>query len=335
MAFDPLFDRWVHCPRPRPDASLRLFCLPYAGAGASVFFDWPQRVPPNIEICGIQLPGRENRIREEPYRDVVSLARELLCILAPALDLPFAVFGHSMGALLGFELVRQITEAGGTMPSRLLVAASRPPHGPNRRPSVGESSDELLLAEVLRLGGTPLAVLENQELMALVLPTLRADFTVHETYNSEDILDVPITAFGGASDPEVSLEEIGGWAMRTRKDFRCHTVEGDHFFLRTSRDALLALLISDLDAASTLGCDLSGTSLNQSSAYAPVEDRHSGVEFLRRLFEGDAPGTVEDRRVTVLAANRRQIVHEHRTGLVAEGVHHRSAHAKRGKALTP
>jgi surfactin synthase thioesterase subunit len=228
-----------------------LFCLPYAGGGASVFFDWPQRVPPSIEICGIQLPGRENRIWEEPCRDAVSLARELLRILAPSFDMPFAVFGHSMGALLGFELVRQITQAGGTMPSRLFVAASRPPHGANRRPSVREASDELLLAEVLRLGGTPSAVLENQELMALVLPTLRADFTVHETYNSEDVLDVPITAFCGASDAEVSLEEIDGWARCTRKDFRRHTVEGDHFFLRSSRDALLALLIADSDVAST------------------------------------------------------------------------------------
>ena len=249
MASDPLFDRWVLRPRPRPDARVRLFCLPYAGAGASTFYEWPKRLSHTIEMCAIQLPGRENRLAETPYRDSVSLARVLLRVLSPYLDRPFAVFGHSMGALLAFELVTQLAASAGPPPARLFVSASRPPHFPLRRPPMRGASDADLLAEVMRLGGTPAAVLECRELMLLALPTLRADFAVHETHRSEAVVDVPITAFCGTADPEISADEMAAWGARTRAEFQLRVVNGDHFFLRTERDTLVALLVADLDAS--------------------------------------------------------------------------------------
>lgn len=251
MTDDPQLERWVLRPRRRPGARLRLYCLPYAGGGASVYYTWAQLVPPDIEVCSIQLPGRENRLAEPPYRDAAALARELIHVLADSMQRPFAVYGHSMGALLGFELARQTALAGMPAPSRLFVGGSRPPSNPHRQPPLRDAADADILAEMHRLGGTPPAVLDSRELMALALPLLRADFAVHETYQREGVVDVPITAFCGASDGDVSAEEMSGWARHTSRAFRLHLLQGDHFFLRTSRDAQLALMIADLQTAST------------------------------------------------------------------------------------
>ena len=200
-------------------------------------------------MCGIQLPGRENRLAEGPYHDCFDLARDLRRALLPYLDRPFAVFGHSMGALLGFEFVSQLASSGAPRPERLFVGASRPSHLASRRPPMRGASDEELLAEVTRLGGTPAAVLASRELLMLALPTLRADFAVHETYRSEAVLDVPITAFCGTADADVPVHQMTEWRRRTRADFRLRLIEGDHFFLRTRRDALLAFVAADLEAS--------------------------------------------------------------------------------------
>lgn len=250
MAADAEFDRWVLRPKPRPDARWRLFCLPYAGGGASIFHHWPALLPSSIEVCSVQLPGRENRFTEAPYRDSATLARDFLAIVLPYLERPFALFGHSLGALVAFEFVRQLTAAGGPPARRLFVSASRPPHYPNRRPPMRVASDEALLAELHQLGGTPQSVLMSPELMALALPTLRADFAVHETHRSEAVLDVPITAFCGAADREVSIEEMGAWGARTHAAFSLHVIAGDHFFLREQPERLLAHVVDELEVES-------------------------------------------------------------------------------------
>ncbi len=249
MSADPDFERWVLRPKLRPDARWRLFCLPYAGGGASVFHHWPASLPSSIEVCSVQLPGRENRFGEAPYRDSSTLARDLRATVLPFLERPFAVFGHSMGALVAFEFVRQLTAAGGPTPTVLFVSASRPPHHHNRRPPMRGASDEALLDEVRHLGGTPQSVLMSRELMALALPTLRADFAVHETHRSEAILDVPITAFCGDGDREVSVEDMRAWAERTEAPFKLHVLAGDHFFLRERPDRLLAHVIEELEGS--------------------------------------------------------------------------------------
>ncbi len=251
MTDDRRLDRWVLRPRRRPDARLRLYCLPYAGGGASTYYTWANLVPSDIEICSIQLPGRENRLTEPPYRDAAALARELIHVLTPTLHRQYAIYGHSMGALVGFEMARQAAITAMPMPTRLFVGGSRPPSNPNRHPPLRNATDADILAEVHRLGGTPQAVLESQELMALALPMLRADFSVHETYRREGIIDTPITAFCGTADADVTASEMSGWARHTSRDFQLHQLPGDHFFLRTSRDEQLALMITDLDPAGT------------------------------------------------------------------------------------
>ncbi len=238
---------WLFCPRPNPQAALRLFCFPYAGGGASVYRRWPAGLPASVEVCGLRLPGHEGRFREPAFTRLTPLVDALAEALLPALDRPFAFFGHSMGALIAFELARRLHRDGRPTPRHLFLSARAAPQ--LHRPDPCHNLPEPLFREHLRrLGGTPPEVLEHPELMKLLLPMLRADFAVCETYvhQPDEPLGCPITAFGGLDDPLPRREQLEGWRAHTRAGFRLHMLPGNHFFLHSAEPRLLQVLSEEL-----------------------------------------------------------------------------------------
>ncbi|MFF4776740.1 thioesterase II family protein [Microtetraspora fusca] len=241
--------RWFRCPRPAPYAAARLFCLPYAGAGAGVFHPWPAALEQVAEVHGVQLPGRENRIAEPAEIDLPELAAAL-ADAASSEDRPYALYGHSLGARLGFELIRELRRTGERLPDRLYVGAARAPHlaGSSTFDGLSKVSDDELVARVVAGGGVPEAVAEEPELLELLLPALRADFALLDdyVYHPEEPLPVPITAFAGTLDRAVSMEQMAAWEEHTTAEFVLHHVEGGHFFLHDREAELIALLSADL-----------------------------------------------------------------------------------------
>jgi medium-chain acyl-[acyl-carrier-protein] hydrolase len=243
----PAANPWLVRAKLNPEAKLRLFCLPHAGGGASVFRDWWRFLPSSVEVCAVQLPGREARFREAPFSRLSPLVEALATNLQPYLDRPYALFGHSMGALVGFELARH-WRRNGPLPAHLFVSARRAPQlAMTEKPSYA-LPDEDFLASLRRFGGAVDPILDNPELLEVVMPALRADFAVVETYAyaDEPRLDVPITAFGGQADPVVLPEHLEAWRMQTTAAFRLRMMPGDHFFLQTQQDLLLRDLAEEL-----------------------------------------------------------------------------------------
>ncbi len=241
-------DRWVIRPRPRPRARLRLFCFPYAGGGASIYRAWAGELPQEIEVCAVQLPGRETRLDEQPFDRLPPLVEALALSLEPHLNPPFAFFGHSMGALISFELARRLRALNRPAPAHLFVSGRIAPQLQRRRPPVHALPEPEFVEQVQRLNGTPDAVLQHKELRELVLPLLRADFAINETYgySSEPPLACPISAFGGLEDDRATQEELAAWQLQTRDAWALHMFPGDHFFLRSTQAALLQALSHDL-----------------------------------------------------------------------------------------
>ena len=241
-------DSWIAYSKPRPQARLRLFCFPYAGGGALIFRTWADGLPTDVEVCPIQLPGRGTRLMEPLFTQLSPLIQALAQALLPLLDKPFAFFGHSLGALVSFELARQLRRQYGVQPVRLFVSAGRAPQLPHRGLPVHTLPDGDFLAELRRLNGTPRAVLEHEELMQIALPVLRADFAVYETYvySTELPLNCPISIFGGLRDRTVSQSDLEAWREQTSGDFSLQMFPGDHFFLNTTQPLLLRVLSQEL-----------------------------------------------------------------------------------------
>ncbi|ASC71013.1 Linear gramicidin dehydrogenase LgrE [Halomicronema hongdechloris C2206] len=230
---------WITCPCPNPQATLRLFCFPYAGGGALTFRGWEAHLPATVELCPIELPGRGMRLREPPFDRLAPLAEAIVEALLPCLDKPFAFFGHSMGALLSFEVARRLRRLQ-RQPGQLFISGRRAPQWPDPDPPIHALPEAEFIAELRRLNGTPAAVLENRELMQLLLPTLRADFAVLETYGYEPAppLNCPIAAFGGLQDPDVTCEMLEAWRQQTCSGFSLQMLPGDHFFLHAAQPML-------------------------------------------------------------------------------------------------
>ncbi len=246
-ARDPWFP-FVAANGPAAAAPVRLFCFPFAGAGASVFREWPAELPSSVGVFAVQPPGHETRIRETPLVSVESLVDAFLPALLPRLDRPFAFFGHSLGALVAYELARALRSRGAPLPGRLFVSGSRAPHRPKRAGLYHVLEGDAFVAGLRRLGGTPERVLAEPELMELFEPMLRADFTMSETYERapDDPLDVPIAAFGGTDDPEVEPGGLEAWEEHTRAPFTLERFPGDHFFLQSARTELLRAVALEL-----------------------------------------------------------------------------------------
>ncbi len=242
-------DAWVMRYRPNEQARLRLFCFPYAGGSASLFRSWQEAVPADVEVCAIQPPGREQRLAETPYTRIKPFIHDLAVAIMPYLDRPFAFYGHSMGSLVSFELARYLRREYGKLPVCLYLAAYRAPQLPNPNIKIYHLPTEVFKV-VLRADGIAETLLQNEELMNAMLPTLRADFELCDTYHYEEEspLDCPFVIFGGMEDVRVRPADLEQWPMHSSAGCRLSLLPGSHFFLHSARDMLLAEIAQDLHA---------------------------------------------------------------------------------------
>lgn len=232
---------------------LRLFCFPYGGGGVNVFRHWAEALPRFVEVCSVELPGHDSLIGQPPLLEFPRLICALESAIKQHLDLPFVFFGHSLGALVGFELARQLRRQECPRPSVLVVSGHPAPHVPSNRPTLHNLPREAFIEAVRQLQGTPIEVLQHVELMNLVIPPLRADFQLHEAYEyvDEDPLDMPVVAFAGKDDPEAKPLKVASWRRHTTSHFAMHLFSGGHFFLKTGEldvlrklGEILALLLT-------------------------------------------------------------------------------------------
>jgi medium-chain acyl-[acyl-carrier-protein] hydrolase len=241
-------DAWFQTGPVGEQAGLNMFCFPYAGGAALVFKKWGDFLPPTVQVIPVELPGRGNRLQEPPFVSLPPLISELEDAIHPLLGKPFVFFGHSMGAIIAFELAQSLRRKYGREPQALFVAGRRAPQAPDDEPITYDLPKDKFIEELIKLDGTPREVIEHAELMELMIPLLRADFQLIQTYEylAETPLSCPIVAFGGLQDAETPREKLLPWKELTGSRFVLHMLSGDHFFIRSSQSHLLRLVAREL-----------------------------------------------------------------------------------------
>jgi surfactin synthase thioesterase subunit len=226
-------------------AAPALLCIPHLGGNAAVFGWWSMRLAPGVRVLPVQLPGRGSRSAERPLRSIAEIAEALALNVAPELRGTYALYGHSLGAIIAFEFAR-VMDALGRPPEHLFVGACRAPDAPLDRPFLHDAPDDALLDYLRGMDGTPDALIADAGLRATVLDAVRADLEAWETYRFVEggRLASPITAIAGADDRSVSAAEMRGWGRHSDGGFRLATVPGGHFFLRDARDEVLGIVAS-------------------------------------------------------------------------------------------
>lgn len=234
---------WVHTLEPRPR---RLLCFPFAGGGTAAFRGWSDALPASIDVCPIQLPGRQSRLSEAPIDDLRAMVEAMLPPLLPALRrTPYALYGHSMGAWLAFELIRAMRRLRRPLPAHLFVAARRAPHLPGTHSPLGNLPREAFIEQVqARYNAIPQALLDQPRVLDLFLPALQADFRLLDTYRyvDEPPLDVPITVFYGEHDEVVSRKGLRAWQEHTTQPLQLRPIPGGHFFVTEHADLVTAAI---------------------------------------------------------------------------------------------
>jgi medium-chain acyl-[acyl-carrier-protein] hydrolase len=249
------FNTWITCPKPQNKAKLRLFCLPFAGGGASLYRPWTTALAPDIEVCPIQLPARENRYSEKPITDAYQLAETIATQIIPFTDRPYAIFGHSMGALLAYEVARVLEIQKIRPPEVLFLSAHRAPHMPRKRDLLHSLPDAQFIQSLKQYGGFPEEILNNQEFIDFVLPTMRSDMTLCDLYafkNEDSQLHTPIEIFAGAGDPEAGPDEMKAWADYSQSGSNLKVFEGGHFFLRSHAKEVLDHISRSINSLSSV-----------------------------------------------------------------------------------
>jgi pyochelin biosynthetic protein PchC len=231
---------WFRRLSPSGRTRLRLVCLPNAGSGASMYHAWLPHLPGGTEVLAVSYPGRQERFAEPPVDNMASLVSQLVVALEPELDLPLAIFGHSVGASIGHELALWLENKVGSVPVLLCVSGGRAP-GRGRVPQLADVTEAELIAEIERLGGVEQATLADPELRGLLLPMMWADYRLRANYQpSRRTVGCPLVAYVGDSDADCTLEENLMWATATRDLFDSRVFAGDHFYLVPQRLPLLA-----------------------------------------------------------------------------------------------
>lgn len=227
-----------------PSAPLQLICLPYAGGSAANFLPWRGLLEADVDVHALQLPGRGGRLGEPPIGALDELIPQIGAALLPLLAKPIVLFGHSLGALLAFEMCRWMRRHQHAAPLHLFVSGRRAPQIPSVVPITSADGDDAFVAYLAGLNGTPNQVLESTELMQLMLPALRADFRLGENYQyaNDERLSCPVTAFGGSDDEESHDGRLDAWAMQTSGSFGRHIFEGDHFFIHSRQQEIVAVI---------------------------------------------------------------------------------------------
>jgi medium-chain acyl-[acyl-carrier-protein] hydrolase len=241
-------NKWLLFPRPNPTAALRLFCFHYAGGSAQVFHGWPMHLPPSVEVGTIQLPGRGQRLGEPHIRGLAPLSRIVAQELLPYLDKPFVFFGHSLGALLCFETARSLRRERRRQPAHLFVSATEAPHRRSSDEPLSGLPKSALVKKLREFNGAPAEALQHDELLDLMLPTIRADFELCETYeyHPESPLECPMTIYGGLEDHDVEAGRLAAWSEMTVGACEIRMFPGGHFYLNNSREVFLRAFAGDL-----------------------------------------------------------------------------------------
>ncbi len=249
MILTTLKNQWIVTPLPRAQAKLALYCLPFAGGSSNSFRSWAPLLPPAVELRAVELPGHGSRLNENLYRRMDEIIPPLAEAISASIDRPFAIFGHSMGALLGYELVLQLQEEYGKLPEHVFLSGHGAPTLPEREEPIHQLPKPEFLAKIRQYNGTPHEVLENNELMELMEPILRADFEVCETYqpNSVRPMDAHLTVMGGIADPGASRNDLESWQDFTKKSFNIRMFPGDHFYLLQHKMTLLQAILQDIN----------------------------------------------------------------------------------------
>jgi medium-chain acyl-[acyl-carrier-protein] hydrolase len=235
----------------RTGAVLRLFCFPYAGGSAMVYQHWQQHAPDWLQVCPLELPRRGRLYAENQFGSIAELATAIASTLHPYANIPYALFGHSMGAIIAYEVACELEAAGRAPPRKLFVSGACAPFLARKKPPVSHLADTEFLAHVRDLNGTPAEVLANKELMAILLPILRADFALCERYRMRrlQLLQAPITTLAGDKDDEITASDVQEWKRLTSGPFHSVRFPGDHFFIRPNEASIVALILDELSTA--------------------------------------------------------------------------------------
>lgn len=239
---------WLRRFRPRPAARVRLVCLPHAGGGANAYRSWVSVLPHTVDLVCVQYPGREDRFGEEPVDDMATVVHAVAGELAPLLDRPYVVFGHSMGSAVAYELARVLRDQGHPEPERLIASGRRAPaDAPPGR--VHLADDDALVGELLRLGGTDREVLAEPALREAVLSYVRNDYRLIERYRPfpGPPLTCPVSVFLGRDDPEVDAALARRWSQTTTAGVDVRVFPGDHFYLAPAREQVVSALVNRID----------------------------------------------------------------------------------------
>jgi surfactin synthase thioesterase subunit len=247
MTLKRISDTWFPY-RGRSRPAVRLFCLPFAGAGASSFASLSRRLGSTVEVCAAQLPGRESRMQERCIDSVEALVAALESPMRELMDCPYAILGYSMGASIALELCRRLRGGILPLPVALFVVGAPGPRAPKRPPIAG-LSHEAFIEELRRLGGTSQAVLENQTLLDTFLPVLRADFALIESYDysAQEPLSLPTFAYAGESDALAPPASVARWSDEVDGPFQMRRFAGGHFFVQSNLDAVADAILRDLE----------------------------------------------------------------------------------------
>ncbi|MDG4834246.1 thioesterase domain-containing protein [Solwaraspora sp. WMMD1047] len=231
--------RWLQV-QPVDDPAVRVCCAPRAGGSARDFDHWAAVLGPRVELCAVQLPGRLSRFREPPVTSLTTVAAEVATALIDRAELPTVLFGDCMGSLVVFEVARELRRRGAAQPLALMVASYPPPDRVRTTEAYHDRDATALRGRLAEVGGVAPEMLQDDELFELMLPTLRADFSLFETYEfrAEGPLPSDIVALAGAADPYVDEASLQGWRRHTTGAFEVRTFEGGHFFLRDSIEAV-------------------------------------------------------------------------------------------------
>ncbi|MCQ4043395.1 alpha/beta fold hydrolase [Streptomyces rubrisoli] len=241
---------WVREFHPAPPGAATLTCLPHAGGSASFYFPVSRQLSPALAVRAVQYPGRQDRLKEPCAEDLLALARKVFEVLRPISGARPALFGHSMGAVLAFEVARMLEREAGVVPAHLFVSGRRAP-SIHRQELVHQRDDAGLIAEVRSLAGTDSQVLADEEILRMALPAIRGDYRAIETYVYQPgpPLSCPITSFIGDVDPRVTIEDAQAWREHTSGEFDLKVFSGGHFYLNTHREAVCDQISGKLLAA--------------------------------------------------------------------------------------
>ncbi|WP_170940462.1 thioesterase [Pseudoalteromonas sp. NBT06-2] len=233
-------NKWFVIQKPKQNPKARLICFPYAAGNASTYQEWHNNISDDIEIISIQPPGRANRILEEPIDNMQELVGELLKYASDLTHIPYFLFGHSLGSRVGYEFTVQLQKLGYPMPMHFIASGSRAPHLASNKRHIHNLPLKEFVIELRKLSGTPEEILQNDELIELLLPLLRADFKIAENYRTKKyLLTCPITVLGGIDDIGVPKDSLEAWGELTHLGVTVLNIEGGHFFVESERASVL------------------------------------------------------------------------------------------------